>query len=863
MSRAGDSIAWFWNPGTPATPHPAVARIIAVDTRGASLGTGTLVAVSEHHGLVVTNWHVVRDARGTILVQFPDGFTSPATVLKVDREWDLAALAVWRPRAKPVAIAVDPPRPGDVLLIAGYGQGDYRVSYGPCTQYLAPNPGLPAELVELRAVARQGDSGGPIFNTRGELAGVLFGSGFGETMGAYCGRVRRFLYPLRETFLNLPPPDPLLVQANNLGPPGKGQPAAGTRQITSNPIGGLASPGEGQTAILATNPASLPLVAEQQGVAGVRPGTGPNGANSSVIAAQQPPTPGGSLPAYPGTVSSGSPSSTLASLSNDGQSWRPAAAQGPWQSGEADSPKTPISSSLSGSPASAAYSMPNPSRTNDSSFADAQKGTGGRRQHDGSSPRGNSPSSETWAQASEPSTGYSQGAPAWVQPGDFKAAGPSPTLTAGSENNQRSQPSGPARLTRPYESAWGSSGTDDLAFSHGRDHEGPVDSRDSTSDFGGSTPRSGLASEKYAPYGVPTTASISSGSDPKRGESNELSGSDRTAVADGSETFGETIGEDFSRRIPGSKDSTLLHGGQTERAYSPIPIYEGDDYQEFSSREGLSSFSSDPERDFWPRSDTGTTKGQERRPRDSRSPGEGSSGRLAGGPPSDGANSRHSGNSARAEYARSSHSGGDAPSAPKIHDTSAQGTTRTREGREYGDTSDFAAGELSRSNSTRRGDNSAHGELRDATKTGSSGSFTKGSTGSDFEQSGDGTWASGIRESGRPTAGNTRSGSAGSASGGVEGSGAARPENTTTPAGTAGNAAGAAESGRKENPGEKIAVGWETMIGVLGLLVLFVQSMRWLSLLYDRSYYRRRTYRTVRRRTAWTVPPPTAYRWYY
>jgi hypothetical protein len=49
------------------------------------------------------------------------------------------------------------------------------------------------ELVELDAPARQGDSGGPIFNGRGELAGVLSGSGFGQTCGTYCGRIRWFL----------------------------------------------------------------------------------------------------------------------------------------------------------------------------------------------------------------------------------------------------------------------------------------------------------------------------------------------------------------------------------------------------------------------------------------------------------------------------------------------------------------------------------------------------------------------------------------------------------------------------------------------------------------------------------------------
>ena len=220
-SLCGIAAAWPWSvTAPPEPPHPAVARIIALDLKGASLGTGTLVAVSDTHGLVITNWHVVRDARGnTILVLFPDGFASPATVLKTDRDWDLAALAIWRPRANPVAIAREAPRPGEWLAIAGYGQGAYRTVKGICTQYLAPTLRLPQELVELRATARQGDSGGPIFNSRGELAGVLFGSGKSETMGSYCGRVREFLAPLKETFYRLPVPEGMAPQLLAAGPP--------------------------------------------------------------------------------------------------------------------------------------------------------------------------------------------------------------------------------------------------------------------------------------------------------------------------------------------------------------------------------------------------------------------------------------------------------------------------------------------------------------------------------------------------------------------------------------------------------------------------------------------------------------------
>jgi hypothetical protein len=177
--------------------HPAVVRIIVAEKDGQSLGSGTLVDVKDPYALVVTNWHVIREAAGEITVVFPDGFRTAARVVKHDADWDLAALSIWKPNVPPVRIATEPPKPGDLLTIAGYGSdGTFRAVGGSCTQYLSPSEKHPHEIVELAAVARQGDSGGPIFNQRGDLAGVLFGSVDNTTSGSYGPRVLQFLEPL-------------------------------------------------------------------------------------------------------------------------------------------------------------------------------------------------------------------------------------------------------------------------------------------------------------------------------------------------------------------------------------------------------------------------------------------------------------------------------------------------------------------------------------------------------------------------------------------------------------------------------------------------------------------------------------------
>lgn len=178
------------------TPHPAVARIIVPEQGVTAYGSGTLVDVRDQYGLVVTNWHVVRDSQGIVEVVFPDGFRSHARPLKVDSNWDLAALVIWRPQIEPVKLATQPPRPGDLLTIHGYGRGQYRIATGRCTAYYAPKQNFPMEMVEIDVEARQGDSGGPILNQRGEIAGVLFGAGQGTTLGSFAPRVSNFLASL-------------------------------------------------------------------------------------------------------------------------------------------------------------------------------------------------------------------------------------------------------------------------------------------------------------------------------------------------------------------------------------------------------------------------------------------------------------------------------------------------------------------------------------------------------------------------------------------------------------------------------------------------------------------------------------------
>lgn len=215
------------------TPHPAVARITVPEKDGVSYGSGTLIDARGKFGLVVTNWHVVRDAAGPITVEFPEGHKSQAEVIRTDKDWDLAALSILRPRAEPLPITAQAPQIGEWLSIAGYGGGQFRAAAGFVRAYNSPSIDLPQEFIELSAEARHGDSGGPILNQRGEVCGVLFGSAPGYTCGAYGGRVREFLAtvipggepgsdsaPLATAQpITAPAADPTAIARTEIGPP--------------------------------------------------------------------------------------------------------------------------------------------------------------------------------------------------------------------------------------------------------------------------------------------------------------------------------------------------------------------------------------------------------------------------------------------------------------------------------------------------------------------------------------------------------------------------------------------------------------------------------------------------------------------
>jgi len=178
-------------------PHRAVVRVVYMEAGGVrSYGSGTLVSKAGGRGIVLTCAHVFGHCRpsGNTVVTFRDGRRFAGNLVALDQAWDLAALEIEAPDETPVPVAQDPPRPGDQLQSCGYGpDGHYRCNRGRALGYVRAGNTPTRETLELSGWARDGDSGGPVFNARGQLAAVLWGTNGRVVGGTYCGRIRKFL----------------------------------------------------------------------------------------------------------------------------------------------------------------------------------------------------------------------------------------------------------------------------------------------------------------------------------------------------------------------------------------------------------------------------------------------------------------------------------------------------------------------------------------------------------------------------------------------------------------------------------------------------------------------------------------------
>ncbi|RJT83491.1 serine protease [Arthrobacter cheniae] len=165
------------------TPELAAAAASVVRITGTAFqcgqnqtGSGFVVAP----GRVVTNAHVVAGVDEPV-VEVPGGGALPGRVVQLDTDRDIAVIAVDGLQAAPLPLGEELDT-GATAAFAGYpAGGPYRIQPA-SVQSLSPvlvkniygaDP-QPLEVYSLAADVQQGNSGGPLLDLQGRVAGVVF-----------------------------------------------------------------------------------------------------------------------------------------------------------------------------------------------------------------------------------------------------------------------------------------------------------------------------------------------------------------------------------------------------------------------------------------------------------------------------------------------------------------------------------------------------------------------------------------------------------------------------------------------------------------------------------------------------------------
>ena len=186
---------WEWTPY--AKYHDT---IVEVSTEHGS-GTGVLIRVDKskeikggYEGLVLTAWHVVQDdaVGGTIKVTYRSKRRAKGCqVLEHDEAKDVALLWVWVPKGiEPAELATTSVKRGDKLELVGLGGGTKLADCVRCFRAEASPPST-IEKIFADVPLLPGDSGGPVFNDKHQVVGIISGgwfwwdSGLKTESGAY------------------------------------------------------------------------------------------------------------------------------------------------------------------------------------------------------------------------------------------------------------------------------------------------------------------------------------------------------------------------------------------------------------------------------------------------------------------------------------------------------------------------------------------------------------------------------------------------------------------------------------------------------------------------------------------------------
>ena len=151
-------------------------------TAGNSTGTGFVVTKD---GYIVTNYHVVDNA-GKITVTMSDGTTHIATLVGYNDTNDLAVIKINAIDLNPVTIGKSSDLlVGDQVIAIGNALGEFSASltvgYVSGMDRNVTTDGTVINMIQTDVAINSGNSGGPLFNAKGEVIGITTAKYSGTT----------------------------------------------------------------------------------------------------------------------------------------------------------------------------------------------------------------------------------------------------------------------------------------------------------------------------------------------------------------------------------------------------------------------------------------------------------------------------------------------------------------------------------------------------------------------------------------------------------------------------------------------------------------------------------------------------------
>lgn len=152
-----------------------------VGTEQQEIGGGTAFFINPD-GLLLTNAHVVNDVSANYTVVLNNGDIYDAEIVQIDQDLDLALLEVEGNEPFPIVkfSSFEGIKVGQTVLAVGNALAEFRntVSKGIVSgigrNVITEDDQFFSQVIQTDAAINDGNSGGPLLNTRGELIGVNF-----------------------------------------------------------------------------------------------------------------------------------------------------------------------------------------------------------------------------------------------------------------------------------------------------------------------------------------------------------------------------------------------------------------------------------------------------------------------------------------------------------------------------------------------------------------------------------------------------------------------------------------------------------------------------------------------------------------